>query len=66
VTYAYRRGPGSGKRVMHIALHDPLTGQPTTRTLCERGGLRLNTTINVPLGRPICKWCLRVWGRRGR
>jgi len=66
VTYAYRRGPGATSRVMHIAIHDPMTGEPTLRTLCDRGLLRLNTTINVPFGQPVCKWCLRVAKKEGR
>ena len=58
--YLYRRGPGSKRRVMHLALFNAVTGGPIMRPLCGRG-TDYNTTINAPfgLGRPVCKDCTR-------
>lgn len=58
MTYLYRRGPGAKRRVMHLAVHDQASGEPTTRPFCGRGK-GYDTTCNVPLGRPTCKRCMR-------
>lgn len=49
---------GKKRRVMHITGHDTLTGDPTFEPLCDIN-LPLNRTINVPMGRGVCKNCLR-------
>jgi len=56
--YLYRRGKGASRRVMHLTPYDPYTGEPTMYPICGRtNGIQLDTTINVPLGRPLCKRC---------
>lgn len=42
---------------MHLCAHDPMTGEPTMEPLCGRVTIRLDTTCNFPLGRPVCKYC---------
>jgi len=61
--YVYRRGHGAKRRVMHLAGYDrlgqflaPLCGSP----------LNLDTSCNLPLGRPVCKLCLRVENKLSR
>jgi hypothetical protein len=56
--YAFQRGPGAKRRVMHLAkfdAHGNIIG-------CWCGFPRINTTINVPLKRPVCKVCKRKSG----
>jgi len=58
-TFLYERGEGAKRRVMHLAhynAHGVIDG-----TWC--GSLRFNTSINLPLGRRVCKTCLR-WSSR--
>ena len=57
--YLYRRGPGARRRVMHLTLHDPVSGAPTMTPLCGSSA-RLDTTINVPMGRPTCRRCTKA------
>lgn len=58
--YLYRRGPGAARRVVHLTPYDPRTGDPTMQPLCGRAnGITFDTTINLPLGRPLCKRCRR-------
>ena len=54
--YLYERGK-SKHRVNHIQRFTS-TGEPLLEALC---GINLNfdTSINVSLGRPLCKNCLR-------
>jgi hypothetical protein len=54
VRYLYQRG--KPRRVMHLCGYDPRSGEPTMQPLCGID-LPLNTSINVPLGRPTCKRC---------
>lgn len=56
--YLYRYGRGARRRVMHIARYDPFGG--IAGTWC--GEVRVNTSINLPLGRPLCKRCLKKIG----
>lgn len=58
--YLYKRGDGVNRRVMHLTPFDSRTGQPTMQPLCD-STLQFNTTCNLPLGRPICKRCLKVY-----
>lgn len=60
--YLYRRGRGSSKRVMHLTPFDPITGRPTMLPLCGKGA-GYDTTVNLPLGRPLCKWCAKACDR---
>jgi hypothetical protein len=60
--YVYRRGDGSRRRVMHLAHYDAF-GE-IDRVWCGRTGF--NTTINVPLGQPCCKDCLRKMDEAAR
>lgn len=64
--YLYQRGTDPRRRrVMHLAGHDPLTGEPVMRPICGRVRLRFDTTCNFPLGQPVCKWCRRVLDSAG-
>lgn len=60
MTYLYRRGPGSKRRVMHITSFNHMTGEPTFLPLCGTSG-PYNTAINVRLGLPVCKRCAVLW-----
>lgn len=51
--YLYRRGRGAHRRVMHLAHYDAF-GR-IDGAWC--GMPNLDTSINVPLGRPRCKRC---------
>lgn len=53
--YLYQAG--KPRRVMHAQLFT-LTGEPTFTALC---GIRLafNRSVNVPLGRALCKLCAK-------
>lgn len=63
--YLYQRAPGAKRRVVHLCGYDPRTGEPTMEPICGRtNGLHFNTTINVPLGQPLCKRC--SWVMRSR
>ena len=57
--YAYLRGPGAKRRVMHLTKHD--SHGEVSSTWCGRP---FNTTINVKLGLRLCKDCARrAWSR---
>lgn len=58
--FVYRRGPGAGRRVMHIAFQDPRTGEVIMRPLC--GQRSRFDTVNRFLGAhdPICAGCARA------
>ena len=60
--FLYRRGSGSRRRVMHLAHYDGF-GE-IDRAWCGRNDY--NTTINVPLGQPRCKDCLRKMSEASR
>ena len=52
--FLYKRGKGARKRVMHLPeynRHGEIIG-----TMCHTK-LELDTSCNLPLGRPICKKC---------
>jgi hypothetical protein len=55
--FVFRRGHGAKRRVMHLAGYDRL-GR-FAGPLCG-SELNLDTSCNLPLGRPICKQCLDV------
>lgn len=56
--YLYQRGTDPRRRrVMHLCGYDPRTGEPTMEPLCGRVRLRFDTTCNVRLGQPVCKYC---------
>ena len=60
--FLYRRGHGARRRVMHLAEYNR-SGE-IIGALC--GSKRLNTSINLPLGLPICKECQKqAQGQRG-
>jgi hypothetical protein len=54
--YLYKRGNGAKRRVVHLAIHDQRSGEPTFRAWCGRLGF--NTTCNLPLGLKVCKRCI--------
>lgn len=62
MTLLYRRGPGAARRVMHIAEYDRMG--KIRGALCGRDDF--NTSINLSLGRPICKDCRRIAHEEGR
>lgn len=53
--YIYKRGEGIRRRVFHIASHDRF-GE-INGSLCRK--TEFDTTINLPLGKKICKLCLK-------
>lgn len=55
--YAYQRGKGAKRRVMHLAAYDRLGNW--TGALCDTK-TPVNTTINMPLALPVCKRCLKI------
>jgi hypothetical protein len=57
VIYIYERGRGR-RRVMHIQKFNSL-GAGLMESHCN-STIPFNTTCNFPLGRRICKKCLRV------
>ena len=57
--YLYRRGYGARRRVMHLTLFDPRTGEPTMVPLCGINQ-QFDTTCNLPLGQRACKRCRAV------
>lgn len=58
--FLYRRAKGAERRVMHLAHYDA-HGQ-IDQTWCGRTDY--DTSINVPLGQPICKVCRKKGGFR--
>lgn len=60
MAYAYKRGKRS--QVMHLTQYDRF-GNLLDRTWCGR---EFDTTINVPLGRRLCKQCIREVERERR
>ena len=66
--YIYERGRLTKTRVMHIGLHDPITGEVLFEPLCGESRLRFNTSINAPwsLGLGVCKKCEAKLGHGGR
>lgn len=56
--YVYKRGDASSA-VMHLARFHPATGD-VVGVLCATTD-RLDTSCNVPLGRPICSDCRAVY-----
>ncbi len=60
MSYLLKRGRGSLRRVVHLCRYDQ-SGNRTMEPICGRsGGLRFDTTSNVPWGLPLCKWCRKV------
>jgi len=57
MTYAYRRGKGAKRRVMHLVKYGPL-GTPAG-VFCGTD-YPLNTTINVPIGLKVCRKCRKA------
>jgi hypothetical protein len=55
--FAYKRGHGAKRRVMHLAAFDRLGRW--AGVLCG-SRLDFNTTCNLPLALPICKRCRAV------
>lgn len=55
--FVYRRGNGANRRVMHLASFDRMGRQEGV--LCG-SDYSFNTTINLPLGRPVCKRCRKA------
>lgn len=60
MTYVYKRGKGVNRRVFHLARYNP-DGQ-ISGVWCSTK-LKYDTTINVPLGKRICKHCEKVRGK---
>jgi hypothetical protein len=58
VRYLYEAG--HKRRKMHLAPHDPLTGDPMFSALCGMA-LPFNRTCNLPLGRAVCKACAKAY-----
>lgn len=58
MSYLYRIGKGSTRRVMHLARYGALGD--ISGPLCGKK-LDLDTAINVPHDTPICKDCYRIW-----
>ena len=56
--YLYRRGKGASRRVMHLAKYTQ-RGEIAGAVCGTR--IRLDTSINVPLARPICKKCRAMY-----
>ena len=56
MNYLYRRGRGAKRRVMHLSEYDPRSGRPLLTPICG-SNYEFNTTINVPMGQPVCKRC---------
>lgn len=61
MSFLYRRGKGAERRVMHLSRHN--RSGNIVGPMCGRDGLNLNTSINVPLGRPVCKDCRKEAAR---
>lgn len=64
MVYIYQRG--KRRRRMHLQEHSKAgiglvwSHDGSMVPLCRRKGLGLDTSINVPLGRRICKDCRKV------
>jgi hypothetical protein len=54
--YLYKRGRGARRRVLHLTPFDPRTGEATMQPLCSTR-LAFDTTINVPMGKRVCRRC---------
>ncbi len=55
--YLYKRGKGAATRVMHLPEFNrrgEVIGAACKTTIA------LNTSCNLPLGRPVCKKCRRA------
>lgn len=61
--FAYRRGAGAKRRVMHLAAFDRLGRW--VAVLCG-SRLAFDTTCNLPLGLRVCRRCLRAEERIAR
>lgn len=58
--YLYNRGQGAKRRVMHVAAFDRFGN--VAGSWCNRSDF--NTSINLPLGLPVCKKCKAEMNRR--
>jgi hypothetical protein len=59
VRYIFERGR-SKRRVMHLCGYDRMTGEPTLQPLCGMDRVRFDTSINLPMGKRVCKACRRA------
>lgn len=57
--YIYKRGKGVRNRVMHLAEYDRAGNVvgPACKTT-----LQVDTSCNIPLGRPVCRKCRKALG----
>ena len=58
MAFLYRRGKNAKRRVMHLAMYDKHGA--IAGSWCGRKNF--DTSCNLPLGQPICKFCRKAQG----